>query len=127
MFGLLLQRFPFEEEGIGGRSGECITLSGRSKSDSFVIGSSLENCDCPKLCTIAEVFVSEIEFAYTTDKPFNNSNSAIAIGNEDSKFFTMADTPYIHKRLIIFRHIVICSISVGNRRSIYYSRTFIFQ
>jgi hypothetical protein len=91
---------------MGGRRGGCITLSGRSKSDSFVIGSSFENCDCPKLCTIADVFVSEnadicfgdlsveIEFAYTTDRPFNNSNSPIVIRNEDRKFLTMADILY---------------------------------
>jgi len=107
LFGLLLQLFPFEgKEEMGGRRGGCITLSGRSKSDSFVIGSSFENCDCPKLCTIADVFVSEngdicfgdlsveIEFAYTTDRPFNNSNSPIAIRNEDRKFLTMADILY---------------------------------
>jgi hypothetical protein len=106
LFGLIFQLFPFNGRELGGRRGACITLSDRSKSDSFVRGSSFENCDFPKLCTIADVFVSEngdiwfgdlsveIEFAYTTDRPFNNSNSPIVIGNEDRTFFIIADIPH---------------------------------
>ena len=83
-----------------------MTLSGRSISDPFVIGSSFVNCDRPKLCTIVDAFAPEnddvrledlsveIEVTYVTERLFNNDNTHIAIRNRNRKFLIMSDLYY---------------------------------